>query len=485
MDNVHDHADGAAVATLPPAGGAGTGSPAPVLSKVPLPTHLPHAQPIPSSLWRIFGWLLFGDFILILMEQVVPRLGSLLLRRHDLSNTAISLIMGTIPMLFGLFIMPIISYRSDQLRTRWGRRIPFMVITTPLIVLSLCAIPFSPMIAGWIDHLMGWDIPGVGAGAGTTAAIRTVTLVFAVTITSYSFFNAVCSACYAYLLPDVVPGQFIGRFMSLLRVFSLAGLFVFTFFFMGLAKDHMIEVFIGVGVLYGLGFLIVCLRVKEPDYGPPTDQRTVNPIAVFRSYARECFRHRLYLWLYAAFALYGISQVAGNLFDILFMNETLGMDEGQMGQVIAWSAIAPLPLAYFCGNLIDRWKSQRVIILFAVLLSIGKLAGYFFIAGPITYVIFTIAYNAVAFFWGVTVAAFLVTLLPKARYGQFVSCIAFVSALVVMVANPVCGLFFDWVGDYRYVYLWPAILTLGLALILWRIYLEWRRCGGPDNYVAP
>ncbi|HAU38463.1 MAG TPA: hypothetical protein DCX07_12210 [Phycisphaerales bacterium] len=452
-------------APSPSPGGAGVG--------------IPHAQRIPPTLWRLFGWLLWGDFVLVLMEQVVPTLVPLLLKEHQLSNTAISLIMGTIPAIFGLFIMPIISYRSDQLRTRWGRRIPFMVVTAPLIVMSLCLIPLSPRIAQWLEQV-GWlrlALEGIGLNGAT--------LVFAVTIASYMFFNAVCSACYAYLMPDVVPGQFMGRFMSLFRVFGLAGLFVFSFFFMRLAEKHMTGVFFGVAAVYGLGFLVVCWKVKEPEYPPPTDQRTVNPIAVFASYARHCFRHPMYLWMYGAFAMYGISQVAGNLFDVLFMRETLGMDMATLGQVRAWTAIAVLPLAYFCGNLVDRWKSQRMIIVCALLLSVGKICGYLFITGPGTYVVWTIVYNVVAFFWGVTNAAFIVNMFPRDRYGQFVSCNVFISAVVVLIVTPLCGLFFDWMDDYRYVYLWPSVLTLGVVLLMWKVNRHWHRCGGPDNYQAP
>lgn len=434
------------------------------------------APRVPAGLWRTFGWLLWGDFVLVLMEQVVPSLVPILLREHQLSNTSISLIMGTIPTVFSLLVMPIISYRSDQLRTRWGRRIPFLAAVTPFIVLSLCAIPFAPDVAAGVGRLAG--LPE-GSGA------LLVTVMFALAVSSYTLLNMVCSGCYTFLLPDVVPGQFMGRFMSLFRIFGFGGLFVFNYFFLGFASTHMKEVFIGVAFIYGLGFSLVCWKVKEPAYPPPTDRRTVNPLAVFRSYAHECFRHPLYLWLYAALALYGVSQVAGNLFDVLFMKETLGMDLEILGKVRAWSTIAPIPLAYFCGHLIDRWSSQRAIVVCALLLSVGKACGFFFITDSTTYVVWTIIYNVMAFFWGVTYSAYLVNMLPRDRYGQFASCNVLISALAVMAASPVCGLFFDTVQDYRYVYLWPAVLTAFTAVFFWKINGYWRQCGGPDNYRAP
>ena len=91
---------------------------------------------IPRHLYPLFAWLFWGDFILVLMEQAVPKLVPILLTQHKVSGTAMGFMMGTIPLAFGLLIMPIISYRSDQLRTRWGRRVPFIMVATPLIMLS-------------------------------------------------------------------------------------------------------------------------------------------------------------------------------------------------------------------------------------------------------------------------------------------------------------------------------------------------------------
>jgi MFS family permease len=438
--------------------------PLPVLPYEPSPP----GNRIPRHLYGLFAWLFWGDFILVLMEQAVPKLVPILLTQHKVSGTAMGFMMGTIPLAFGLLIMPIISYRSDQLRTRWGRRVPFIMVATPLIMASLCLIPLSPMIARTL-----------GMGHWGLLAL------FTITITAYTFFNAVCAACYSYLVPDVVPQQYLGRFMSLFRVMATLGVFVFGYGVMGVAQNHMVEVFIGAAVVYGIGFSIVFLKVREPHYPPPTDKPTSNPITVFLSYGRECFRHPLYVWMYISFAAYSISQMAGNLFDVLFLNKTLGMDLGPLGKMLAWTSIAVVPIGFVFGGLVDRLRVQRMIVISALLLAAGKLAGFFYIQGEWSYFTITVINNIFSFFWGVSVAAYVAGMFPKDRFGQFASCQGFIVTLVGLVMNPVCGVIFDWVGNYRYVFLWPAIGLVLTAACLAKVNQYWRRCGGPDAYIPP
>jgi MFS family permease len=434
---------------------------------------------IPPALWVVFGWLFWGDFVLVLMEQLVPNVIPVMLKNNQMSNTAISLIMGTIPGFIGLFIMPVIAYRSDQTRTRWGRRIPFLAASIPVICLSLLMLPYAPSIGllvnqnAWLDSFF------------KSVGIAPVTLIMGAILVVYALFNSICSSCYSFLVVDVVDGKFMGRFMSFFRIFGLAAVFIFSYFCMGLADTNPHVLFFGAALLYGIGFLIVCLRVKEPAQSPrvATNDRT-GLFAILKSYRHECFRHPLYLWLYAAFAVYGISQLAGNLFDILFMKETLNMSMDTLGKIRAWTTIAVIPLAYFGGNFIDRWKSQRVIVLFAFILAGIKLIGFFLVCDAVSYIVVTIIYNISAFFWGVAISSYLPNIMPKDRFGQFACCNGFITGSILIVSNPVCGIFFDYVKNYQYVYLWPAILMVVAGLLLLKVNRYWEKCGG-ENYIAP
>jgi len=58
----------------------------------------------------------------------------------------------------GLIFGPIIAYKSDRHRGPWGRRIPFLLVSTPLVVLSMLGLAFSPEIGGFFHGLFGLSV---------------------------------------------------------------------------------------------------------------------------------------------------------------------------------------------------------------------------------------------------------------------------------------------------------------------------------------
>lgn len=66
----------------------------------------------------------------------------LMYREFFESRAVVGLLMGT-DNLIGLFLIPIIGAWSDRLNSPWGRRLPFIVIATPIAALTFFAIPFA------------------------------------------------------------------------------------------------------------------------------------------------------------------------------------------------------------------------------------------------------------------------------------------------------------------------------------------------------
>jgi maltose/moltooligosaccharide transporter len=443
----------------------------------------PSAQPrLGPGMWQLFVWLLWGDFVLVLMEQVMPSLFPLMLRDHQASNQGIGFIMGTLPTLIGLVLGPLLSYRSDRCRSRLGRRRPFMIFSIPLTVLALIAFPFAPEITAcllgfsWLQALF--------------AAVPAAPLIFilAVLYALYKVFDVVCSSAYNWLFVDVVPQSHMGRFMSLLRMATLFGSFAFNYFLMGLAETHLKEIFLGVGAIYAVGFGLVCWKVREQPLPPPAEEAVRQPfLEATREFFVTCFRNPYYLWIYGASLLYGWSALAGSLFAVLFMRETLHMDLDTLGKVRAWVTILVIPVSYMFGSLIDRWRSQKVIVYAVLLYALGNLACFLFIRGTLSFMIWTFITNITAYFFGVTYAAYVANALPKEKYAQLTTAMGLVTSFFgVTLMSPICGKVFDLLdNNYRYVYLWQAVFLVFCALIFWHLKGIWIRYGGPDHFKAP
>ena len=83
--------------------------------------------------------------------------------------------------LFALFMQPSIGARSDKTRTKWGRRMPYIMLGTPIAAL------FFTLIA------VGW------------AAFNFIFMMAAITL--FNVFMAVYRAPVVALMPDVVPSE--------------------------------------------------------------------------------------------------------------------------------------------------------------------------------------------------------------------------------------------------------------------------------------
>src|SRR4051812_10861111 len=62
---------------------------------------------------------------------------------YTTSAALIGLLMG-IDNAVGIVLQPLIGYLSDRTRSRWGRRIPYIVVGTPIAAVFFALIPHAP-----------------------------------------------------------------------------------------------------------------------------------------------------------------------------------------------------------------------------------------------------------------------------------------------------------------------------------------------------
>ena len=250
------------------------------------------------GLIQMFIWMLWGDFCFQLFEgQGGPGiLGLYLQDNFHVSNTTIAILMITVPKILGTIMTPIVSFHSDRCRSRWGRRIPYMLFTAPFLCLFAVALGYSDDIFTYFKaHLdENGAIPPMTAGLAVIGFF----------VIGFSFFNEFVGTVYYYLFADVVPRKFMGRFTALFNLVSQVAGFIAGITINPYLISHMKAVHIGIALIYLLGFTLMCWNVKEGSYPPVKD---VNANSTFRDkmrlYFRECFSHRIYVYLYASVAI--------------------------------------------------------------------------------------------------------------------------------------------------------------------------------------
>ena len=445
------------------------------------------------GLVALFAWMLWGDFCWSMMETVVPSIMPLKLRSLDSPNVVIGFIMTTLPGVFNISITPLISFKSDRHRGKNGRRLPFIIYTLPFMTLSMVLIAFDDKIGHWVKvtFLTG----------DTFSEAKVVIILLAVFAAMFDFFNMFVNTVYWYLFNDVVPQEWMGRFMSWFRlVGTLAGA-LYNFFIFQYAETHMREIYLGAAILYFVGFGIVCLRIREGTYPPPDDAgQRQSVLDKFRTYARECYTSRYYLDSYLSFAFHAMAASIG-VFNIFFL-KSLGLDlklVGRMGFIAM--VTGPVCLLY-AGSLVDKWNSVRVSAYWSAFAAFCVLGNWVWL--------FVDLPNPTVFFWVNAIAGGIFSILlgsinsilelprlmalyPKDRFGQFCGAIALVRAPAAMLGGVLAGLFMDLcrhfypAGNYayRFSFCWTAPLILIAFYFHYRVYRAWKRLGGEKSYVAP
>lgn len=445
-----------------------------------------------AGLAAMFAWLLWGDFCFTLMETVVPSILPLKLKALGAPNWLMGVILATIPGILNVTICPYVSFRSDRYRSRWGRRIPFITATMPFLCVSL-------VLLGWSDGLALFCQKHVTALTALAPATVTIGLI-ALFMCAFQFFNMFVGSVVCYLFNDVVPAQFLAKFLGMFRIVGTMATALYNYFIFQFAETHMREIFLGASLLYLIGFGIMCLMVKEGEY-PPVDSemdQAGRGWTGIKTFVKESFSLKFYWWLFLfqAFLCVAITVYTFNV----FFYQNMGLTLDQIGKYGAVTGVAGIFALYFSAIFTDRWHPIRVnayMTVFFVIVSAMNLV-WLFVSLPGNYFFWLFLGSGVimGFLNTMTLACGLplvMRMFPQSRFGQFCSAMALVRAAFVMVAGVLSGLFIDvikgWYGGsdfaYRYIWVWLTVGGIITAFFSLKAYTSWYRLGGDAHFHPP
>lgn len=459
-------------------------------SAPPPPVEIP-AQPAVSK-WQVgtltyttgglailFCWLLWGDFAWSMKERSVGTVFQLLLKKFEASDMIAGLLIGTLPGAIAMVLGPIISWKSDRHRGRWGRRIPYLMVTTPFAVLSMVGLAFSPALGAWMHDLAGSSSLGLNV-----SVLIFLGLFWAI----FEFAAITANAVFGGLINDVVPPAVMGRFYGMFRAFSLIAGMIFNFWLMGKAENYYVAIFVGIALLYGLGFTAMCLKVKEGGYPPPPDIPEETGGGFFhnaRTYFRESFGIPYYLWFFALMTLSYMAFSSVNLFSVFFA-QSLGMSTGTLGWCLGVTFFISLVLSYPLGCLVDRWHPLTLSLVAQVIYAGVTLYGGFFATSVETFMPVLIAHGVVSGTWMTVSASLGQRLLPRSKFAQYGSALGLVVCIGGMIVGPLLGALLDHSDHvYRYTYLAGFGFTVAALITGVVLYRKFLALGGSDSYVAP
>jgi len=445
-----------------------------------------------SGVITLFFWLLWGDFCLYLLQAVLPNVLPLQLKSLGASNSFTTGLLTVVPSVMGLIWNPVVATWSDRYRSRWGRRIPFLLAGTPLIVLVFLGLGWSDAIGDFLHRMAPHSLSPSVVLLG----------VIAVLVVGFNACNAIVYNLYFALFNDVVPREMMGRFAVLFRVVGTSAGAAFNLLVFRHAQTHLREIYVGAALLYGVAYLAMCLKVKEGEYPslPERQSGSSGFIELIRGYFRECFSHSFYVYIFLMAAFWIVA--AAMMPFLLLMNFSLGLTIQQVGWLNGSAALLSIPAFFITGFLMERVSLLKLYLWMKIgqIVAFGGLMIFLFVELPpawcfgvnITFNVLLLSVNAVLLVVGVPIH---MALYPRERFGQFSSAGLMVSGACGIAGGVLGGLFMDGMKGicrgsdyaYRYAPVWATVSSVLSAYCFYKVYRWVVDTHGHDltTYVPP
>lgn len=338
------------------------------------------------QLRMLWFWLLLGDFCMMLIDTAIPKLLPLHLDAQGYSARTVGWVLSLGP-LASLLLSPFIGTWSDRMRTRFGRRRPFLLISTPLMGLSMILIP----------HVRNFSL--------------LVVLVVLIHV------GMVLQTVVYYFYSDVIPSQLMGRFMGAFRLVGMAGAVTFQYFLMPHFDEAPALVWHVVGITYLVLFPLSLWRVPEGEYPPPERPNLGQTI---RTYAKDGFGSR-YIWLlWGAMCMTAFTAPVGQFLDLMAKNE-IQLSMKEIGHLNAWATLISLSVAFPGGWMIDKIGPRLLWGGGGLALACLYAWAYAFVHDKPTISAYYLVIGFIGGIQYVTLMPMLYAHLPREKFGQLVS----------------------------------------------------------------
>jgi MFS family permease len=430
----------------------------------------------------LFLLLMMGDVAWSMRDRSVGPMAQWYLSHLNASNLLFGLLMTSFPAAIGLILGPILSVKSDRHRGKWGRRIPYLLLTTPFAALGMIGLALTPFISHWVHG----HFPQLSA---TTVSLICFGLFWA----AFEFATIASQAVFGGLINDVVPATLMGRFYGLFRAVSLIIGIIFNFWIFGKIPSHFTLILLTVGAFYSIAFMWVCLKVKEGQYPPPPaplsrpDRTGIVEgfLGEVRRYFRECFTNYYYVSVFIMLVVASLTFIPVNTFAIPFSN-SLGVSEDMYGKSLALTFSISLVIAYFLGWACDVFHPLRMTILSLAAYFLVTIYGGIWATTPHTFLIAWVLHGVISGCFFTCSASLGQRLFPHSKFAQFSSAAGIIASVSTMVIGPAMGVAIDASGKiYRYTFVLGGFLSLVSLISAWVVYKQFVRLGGPKGYVAP
>ncbi|MEA4812172.1 MAG: MFS transporter [Anaerolineaceae bacterium] len=295
----------------------------------------------------VIGLGFFGVSVLwSIYNTYVP----LLLSKKFALDAALIGFFMTLDNIAALFIQPPVGAWSDRLRTKLGRRLPFILVGAPIAAIAFSLVPLASALPLFVAC--------------------TVT-----TILSMALWRTPVVA----LMPDVTPSEYRSQANGIINFMGGLGVVIGTSIAASLVKANQAYPFWFASGLMLAAAVLVLIFVREPqNYLPVEEKEKPN---LWKS-VQELFRNykQSGLGIFLAILFWFIAYNAIEAFLSLYGVHSLGLSESDAGRLITSVSFAFLLFAIPSG-FIGAKMGRRRTILFGLGIMVSVMIAMFVLAG--------------------------------------------------------------------------------------------------------
>ena len=398
-------------------------------------------------------------------------------------DPALIAFLGSINLAFSFLVAPYVSWKSDRIWTRFGRRKPFIIAGWSVLALALIACPLAPQLWMLVGIIIVWQFA-----------------------TDFGY-----GAVWSPLLYEVVPPHQRGRAVVIKRLMSTSALVFFNYVLLSQFDSiHQISLPIGSFTLTGeqviyfvaaalviFAVLNLALNVRETE---PAGHSPKESFHIGR-YLREVFASRQWIMIYLLlFCSVSLSASLGQLSPLL-ITEQFGYTKKLLGEMQTWQLLLNVFIALPVAGLIaDRFDRFRVFQIGLFLSTVHSLVFWAWvkmgtpdgIPAPAVIIAFGLANAIVDTVAALALEPFFYDLTPPNQMGTMNSGFLIVSNLLKMCLVTGVGLWvkfysamFAPAGTFDYLSGYLFIFLVGMGGVAISIFFDReRRAGRIKTYGA-
>ena len=358
----------------------------------------------------------------------------------------------TLDNIAAVFIQPWIGVRSDKTRTKWGRRIPYILLGAPIAAVAFIAIPFvvkaiPQSVSGQLGQLQG--------------LFALFVFVIGVMLLAMSIFRTPVIA----LMPDITPSPLRSKANGVINLMGgIGSLLAFFGGSMLYSIDPAVPFIVG-AILMLLACGVVVWKLKEPkDFPKETAEKQPGVIANLKDVLADKDRSaiRILLAIFFWFLAFNALETFFTSYGVFY----LGISESRAALLLGFFSVAFIIFSIPAGFIATKFGRKRTILTGIVALAGLLLLGYFI--PNVTFI--TVMLVLAGFAWAlinINSLPMVVDLAPQSRLGAYTGLYYFFSASAAIVGPIVAGTLVDWVGAYNVILLTsPAFaLIAGLCML--------------------